>query len=217
MSTLNCEICLNKITYSIRNFKKYNSLLHIVLCNNCTNNNILLTKDYCKNNLYLNDNDIVQIKFLFNPYNNKKLYPEQFINKFYIEKFGTKENIELNIEKKESSRKIREIKKKEKINERRNQLLSFIYDNKLNYNEAGICYTYINYGFPSLQEVYDYIIKQCNMENHIENNNIKLSDEKKHGEPYINAKGAVHQKYSIKNMRARSENKISDNIIVEFN
>lgn len=165
MKSTNCEFCLSKIWYSLRNFKKYSPIHHVVLCDQCINNNILFTKNYCQKNLYLSENEICSLKFLFSPNTNKKLYIEQLINKFFVEKYGSHDVIKSNIYLKENKKLIRQIKKNKIIDERRKQLMELIYNNKLDFKEVGICYTHINYGIPTACEVVDILMKKNNLVN----------------------------------------------------
>lgn len=194
MTTIKCENCLKDVQYSHRNFKKYNHELNFVLCTCCIQNNILYTKDFCKNNLYLTEKEISELKYLFNPNVNKKLYWEKYINNYFLNKYGTKEKLKIIINQKKQKKEVSKLKKDKVISERRQLLMKILYENKIDYNENGICYTYINYGFPNIDDLVKQLIsesqniieKKINFIQLLKENNIEINENMNSYKQYIN-------------------------------
>ena len=194
MTIVKCEFCPNDIAYSSRNYKKYNLNEHIILCKNCIDNNVSYRKEYCKNNLCLTEKDLSDIKYLFNPCSKKKLYFEKYINYFLMNKYTSNDKIKLNIIEKKNKKLSSKNKKNKIIEERKKKLINLLYNNKIDFKEKGVCYTYIYYGTPSIEYVLEELLEENNIKNNrrieiiklFQQNNIKFNEQMISYKQYIN-------------------------------
>lgn len=135
---VNCSKC--GILIIMENKKKiFDDKKHIVLCDVCCSNNNFYSLSYCKKKLLLNSFEIENIKYLFNEKSNKKLYLVSEINDLIINKHN--ENLD--------EKNIKKISRKTSIKKMFDKL-------NLKYTETGDIYSYINYGYPPLDDIINY-------------------------------------------------------------
>lgn len=155
---MNCNICKNIIVIK-KNDKPYNNNLHHLICNECvsSNNFMFISKTMCKNKYSLNDNDINNCKFVyFNNINNKKkLYLFNDIKNIIINKYGDINNIKTFIQQKNDKIKKKIEKKQSIIETKKKELTDILSRFKININNYGIHYEYINNKIP-LDDVINY-------------------------------------------------------------
>lgn len=121
---------------------------HFLCCKECLPKIKLCSHSKSKNLFLLKDKDLVKTKFLYinNPKNKNRYYNYNDIVKIAVNKYGSLESID-KIKKKDQSRnnKQKELRKKKLI-----EALKF---NKLEFKNYGDCYSYINYGKPSIKQI----------------------------------------------------------------
>lgn len=114
-----CYICNSIIHFNILNkySRIYDDDIHFLCCKNCINEKkgiTLISKNTCKNNYFLEDQDLKNCKYIYfeNLCNNIKIYNLDDINKIIINKHGDITNFNKILEKK---KKLKKIFKKQKI------------------------------------------------------------------------------------------------------
>lgn len=116
-----------------------------MLCENCKNCSKLYSKTFCLRNLLLSKNDLISLKYLHNK-KKTKYYLDDDIENIIKIKF---DEIQKNKEKRN-----KRIKKQESIEFiRRKTLGNRLAEYKLEIKPFGDCFTYIKYGYPSIDVV----------------------------------------------------------------
>ena len=162
-----CNNCDSNIILTNKNDSRdYDPTKHYLLCKKCINKIInsagLCSKSKCKQMFSFTDNDLLRTKYLFirNPNNHHRYYLYSDIEKIIIHKYGNLESFKNAIEQKEHRIKIIKQQKAHKINKRRDKLVQALRDNKLEFNNIGDSFMYINYGEPSIEKIIKKEIKK---------------------------------------------------------
>lgn len=202
----NCEKCQKSIFIKdVVDITKY-----IVLCKICKTKNKLYSKSDCTN-LLLNHNDLQTLRqiYISNANTTQKLYDSNDIHKLINTKYGNmnhltniikNKNLKVSL-KKEKNHLIKEARKKE--------LVSAFYDNKLDFYDYGDCYSYINYGKPSVDTIIKNELLKVHKKNDrrlyilnlIKNHNKKAKDNLVYNEEYT----AIYEYINGRNNYSSSE------------
>lgn len=214
---ITCDMngCSNSVFIDKNN--KYKNNEHYIICDSCKKSNNFYQKSYCKDKLYLTNNDLQKIRYMYNDKLPIKLYLEKEIIDI-INKKKDDENYDNNIKKRnERKRKINETKIKN-IENRKNILNNLLCDNKLQYIETDKVKKYINYGKSTIEEVFDDVYTR-NMQ--INSKRLKLINLYKKFNLIYNEKSYACQEYFKLNNRSLDEilkiAKIEDHLIKHTN
>jgi hypothetical protein len=139
-----CESCKNEFYI---NLEKYDENLHIILCKKCRNIKPVYIKSHCKNNFLLRDNDLKNVKYIYGLAN--KCYLRDDINNIVLNKYGSINNFLKYVDIYNKKNEQRKLKKEEIKNERRKYIQNLFVENKLEYNEIGDIFMFIETGKPS--------------------------------------------------------------------
>lgn len=171
----NCGYCNHNINYKIiNNTKVFLEDRHFLLCSECKNKNILISKTKAFNKYFLKNSDILNLKYMYIPNaTNSKMYLLDDIINSSINKHGSIDNINKKQNNKNKNKLQIKNKKENKRKQRKKELINEFMINKLSYNNVGDAYSYINYGKPSLREVINNELKRLTEE---QDRRIKLAD-----------------------------------------
>lgn len=161
MTHITCEKCDNMVKIKTENdvHIKY----HIV-CNNCKKNLQLHNKTESKKIFFLNNNDLEDIKSLYST-NKTIMYIHEDLEEYAIKKHGDISVIEKKREK-ETLKKNKILKIKNENKKIREEIISQYFDNnKLELKPYGDCYSFINNGYPPLNEIAQNEIKKNEQKN----------------------------------------------------
>ena len=127
-----------------------------VLCNDCRNTSKLYSKTFCLKQLLLSKEDLESLKCLYNEKksaNNIKYYLDDDIEYIILNKFN---QIQKNKEKKLA--RLQKLEAQQSL--RKEKLTQMLSEHKLECKSFGDCYTYIKYGYPTIETVVSNEIKQ---------------------------------------------------------
>lgn len=148
-----CENCNNKKQKIIINSHYIKNKYHL-LCKKCLKNIKVCSKSKCKKIFFLNDVDIKNVKLIYLENNTThQFYKFQDIESVVINKYGSLENFQIIIDKKNQLKESKDIKHGNIKLERENELRQLYELNKLEFKNYGDAYSYINYGKPNLETV----------------------------------------------------------------
>ena len=156
MNHITCEKCDNiiKIKNNKKNSIDYDDIninFHII-CKICRENIKCYNKTESKKIFFLNDSDLSNIKTLYST-NKSIMYIEDELLVYAIKKHGDIDTIEKKKEK-ELIKKNNLLKtKNENIKFRKELITNYFNINKLQLKPFGDCYSFINNGYPSLNEI----------------------------------------------------------------
>jgi hypothetical protein len=148
MNNYTCYICPNILIINTTIKYTYDPNIHIIICNICRKNIPLYSNSFCTKSLLLSNDELLDIKFVYNPNNKKKLYIESDIKSIIHKKYNTT-----------ILKDIRHRHKLSEIDKRRAELKQTLFDYKLEYNEFGLSFLYINFGQIDITSVIDEQIK----------------------------------------------------------
>ena len=152
MNHIICQKCntIIKINNNFHHKDIYNT--HNVLCNECKKNIILYNKTESKKMFYLNDKDFINIKPYYST-NRSILYSHSDLIQSAIHKYGNLDII-TNKKKKEELKKNKLLQIKNENKKIREELIiEYFNNNKLELKPYGDCYSFINNGYPPLNEI----------------------------------------------------------------
>lgn len=160
MYRYNCDNCYESLL--INKGRKHSSNSHFLLCKSCKDDYELCSLTQCKQNYLLTENDLFNLKHLYyeNVNNIIKQYKKDDVEFLAINKFGDMDKV---VEQKTINKRKILIKQKNKDKEiriRAKNIRDTFLDNKLNFDYSGDCYSYINYGTPSIENVVEKTIQK---------------------------------------------------------
>lgn len=136
-----------------------------IFCNECKKNIKFCNKMESKKAFFLNENDLLNIKSLYSTNNKSILYMHSELKEYAIKKYGDMNVIEQKKEK-EIIKKNNLLKTKNENKKMREKIITnYFNDNKLELKPYGDCYSYINNGYPSLNEIAKNEIKKNEQKN----------------------------------------------------
>ena len=191
-----CFICNNNIVLENNNGRDYDSTKHYLLCKICITSTNICSKSRCKDMYLLSDRDLHGTKYLFikNPNNHNRYYLYIDIEKIIVKKYGNLDKLKKLLNKKENNIQILQQNKQQKINRRKNKLIKALQEHKLEFNNNGDSYMYINYGEPSINTIIEQemqknsnkMIRRLRLANALSRVNIKLDETLESVNNYIN-------------------------------
>ena len=161
MNHIICEKCDN-----IVKIKNQNDILirYHILCNNCKKEIQMHNKTESKKIFFLNNNDLINIKSLYST-NKSIMYIHSDLEEYAIKKYGDMNAIEKKREK-EIIKKDKLLKIKNENKKIREEIISeYFNNNKLELKPYGDCYSFINNGYPPLNEIAKNEIKKNEQKN----------------------------------------------------
>lgn len=153
-----CLICYSPTQY--RKLHKDNTyLLSFVLCDICQNQNALYSKSFCINELLLSKSDLDNIRCFYK--GNAKLFLEYDVRSLIKQKYGS-ENDYTDYKQNKILQKYKKINNiLQKREDRRKILMEQLADYKLELKTYGDCYTFIQFGYPKLENVIKNELEKC--------------------------------------------------------
>lgn len=166
----NCKIKLTSFERRI-----FMNDIHFLLCNKCRDKNIVSATESCKKYVLIN-HDLQNLRFLYfeNPNNNIKLYKISDVEQIAINKHGSLEHINSIKKIKKEKNNLLKLKKEKKMFNRKKKLIRAFELGKIKFNYCGDCYSYINFGKPTLEVVIKNELKKIK---EIHNRRLKLANE----------------------------------------
>lgn len=151
----NCENCKKEIIWDSDLYRYPCPNKYHLFCSFCIKNKNICSKSKCQKIFCLTNEDIKNLKTIYikNPSNNTKFYVFEEIKKIALDKYGSLENIQKIINDKSQKKNERNNNFKIIKEERKNELLQKLKENKLQYKDYGDCYSYVHYGTPNLDQV----------------------------------------------------------------
>lgn len=182
-----CSIIVHKINANI-NTDKYH-----ILCKKCISEADICSKIKSKKLFMLSDNDIKDLKLIYVNGNNTFFLFDD-IKKIIDKKYGSYDNFKQIIDNKKKSLMAKINKSNEEKLQREIKLKELLLLNKLEFKNFGDCYSYINYGKPSLDDVINNeLVKQSNknmrrikLSNELNKLNIQINENIKSCYDFIN-------------------------------
>lgn len=149
---LKCDICAIKII-DLKLQDYYKGDKHYIMCKKCLKNINICSKSKCKKTFMLNDEDIKDCKMIYLENNTYTFYLYDDIKQIVVLKYGSFDKLQELIDK-QNKTKENKLRKSQNIRADRETKLKNAFElNKLEYKNYGDCYSFINYGKPSLEEV----------------------------------------------------------------
>lgn len=169
MTHIICEKCDRIVNFN-NNAKKNvdNNEIYTrfhIFCNDCKKDIKCYNKIESKKMFFLNENDLLNIKSLYSTNKKSILYIYSELKEYAIQKYGDMNVIEQKREK-EIIKKNNLLKTKNENKKIREKILkNYFNENKLELKPYGDCYSYINNGYPSLNEIAKNEIKKNEQKN----------------------------------------------------
>lgn len=162
MTLYNCINCDDNIILKNNNGRDYDPSKHYLLCKQCINGTNICSKLKCNENYLLTNNDLHPLKYLYivNPSNCKKYYLYSDIEKVIAQKYGNIDSLKKTMNEREKKLDLIKQKKLHKIDNRRNELVKALQENKLEFQNYGNSFMYINYGQSSVEDIIKEEIKK---------------------------------------------------------
>lgn len=146
-----CEMCNRSLKTSYTKLTKQ----HFLCCKGCLSNINLCSKSKCKTLFLLNNTDLVNLQCLYikNPNDKSVYYRYNDVLQVALNKYGSV--LKINELKKQSVdlQKRRLLHSDKKKQNRKEQLVTLLKNNKLEIDDYGDCYSYVNWGKPSIDNV----------------------------------------------------------------
>lgn len=169
-----CKLC-NKFVKVIKtgetilseNHRQYNNKIHFLLCKSCRNTSNITSFTICKKKYQLKKQQLNNLKILYisNIRNNNKYYIWNDINNIIISIYGSLDKFQLVRETDLGKKMVRERQTQLNKIHRELELRRIFKDNKLDFScNYGDCYTYVQYGWPSIDSILDNKIDEYNSE-----------------------------------------------------
>jgi hypothetical protein len=154
MPILNCDECHINI-YTDYTSRLFDKTCHYIFCRCCKQKQKLIAKSKCQRLYLLKYPDIKDLKYLYlkNANNQSRIYCYKDIETIILAKYGSIIKLSEIIKQQDQQNKKKQLKKQTAIAKRKEQLITLFNDNKLEFLNAGDCYSYINYGTPPLETV----------------------------------------------------------------
>jgi hypothetical protein len=159
-----CTYCNKKLR--INNLKIdskiYDATKHFLLCKNCVTTTIVCSKSKCKEMYLLTDTDLIGIKILYiaNLNNSTSYYLYSDIETIITNKYGNVDSLKKKLKKRESRKQSINEKKQKIIAKRKQELINALDENKLEFNNYGDTFMYINYGKPDIETIIKKEVKK---------------------------------------------------------
>lgn len=204
--SLYCQNCEKKIL-NLYIHNDTNSINYHFLCKKCLKKLKVCSKSKCKKLFLLNDIDIKNLKIIYLD-NNQHFFLYEEVKKVVINKYGNLDNLQKILDKKSDEKKLKIQKNNFIKTERENILMEAFKFNKLEYKNYGDCYSYINYGEPSLETVINNELikikdknnRRMELAHELKKLNINLDESLKSCYEYINKIGCVTLKEIVRNI-----------------
>jgi hypothetical protein len=141
--------------------RKYDPKIHHIFCDCCIQNIKVCSRSKCRQIFLLKDNDFKRLKHLYISNKNNKycFYIYEEIEQFVINKYGSLEQLNQLLKEKKAKKDNHHERKMSRIKDREIELKKVLKDNKLEYKNHGDCYSYIMYGYPSIQNIVEDQLK----------------------------------------------------------
>jgi hypothetical protein len=150
-----CLFCKLNTLYTKNLETKLDNKKSFVLCDPCYKKNITLSKSFCLNELLINKNDLNNIKCFKK--NNQYLYLADDIYNFM-----ENDNNYLSYKEEKLLQKYNKISNITILRKnRKKQLEDILAQNKLDYKNWGDCFTYVQFGYPSIETVIQNELERC--------------------------------------------------------
>lgn len=170
----------------------YDVTQYHILCYTCIRSSKICSKTSCKKDFLLNDNDLKNIKMVYNNNYNYYLYTD--IEKIIINKYGSILNLKKKIDQRNIVRNAKKNKSENLKTMRENKLKAELKRYKIEFKNHGNFYSYIHYGTPSLETIITDELKKSKekmerrfiLSNELEKLNIPLDETLKSCYEYIN-------------------------------
>jgi len=150
---------------------------HYIYCKKCLQSLKVCSKTNAKTMFLLKDGDLAGLKNIYLEGSNHVFYKYDDVEKLIVNKYGSTDNLKDIIAKRKEEYEARNVKKN-KLKEERKQILkeAFLF-NKLEFKNHGDCYSFVNYGKPSLDVVVNNeIMRVMERENRIKSLDAKLRE-----------------------------------------
>ncbi len=185
-----------------------------IFCKSCIKDKKFISITKCKKMFFLTQNDIKNLKFLYlqNNKNCHKFYLYDEIEAIIINKYGTLNKLDELKNYKHTQTEKKMSKKKDQINKRREELLTVLKENKLEFKNCGDCYSYINYGTPTVDTI---ILNQLNTLQDKQVRRISLANELLKYSVPLDEKESYCYEY-INNIGCHDFNTIVENIVLKY-
>lgn len=185
MNFVLCNSCNKKVF--IDN-DKFDSSKHYYMCSICENNTFFFNKTEIKKHFLLNNKDLSSITFFYKNDKNH-LYKYSDILSVLDKKYKTVDNFN-DIKNKKIEKKYNfDRKLKEEKQFRYLKIKKLFEENKLNVKNYGDCYTYINNGYPSIDDIIKNELylkkKQVNILLELNKNNLSNNKKLQRGDIFI--------------------------------
>jgi hypothetical protein len=217
---ISCKFCTNKI-YISPSDRKYDDNINFLLCTHCIKKQDICSKSRSSSIFLLKSEDFLNLKYIYfkNVCNTQKFYLLSDVKKLAIEKYGSIDKLNIIKKNNKISNHILSTNKKMSSellkNKRKRELQQILKNNKLEYKLYGNCYSYINYGKPSidiiiqeeLNELNKTNVNRFNLASALNNNNIVYDENNIHVKQYI------HGNVSLNNTFLKLLPTINDNFL----
>jgi len=145
----NTKVVIGKLSSQIDNAKQY------TFCDNCIKTQAFCSKSKCRLIFLLNDDDMKNLKYLYinNKNNKSQFYLYKDIEQVVLNKYGSFDKLNEMYEQKVDVKGKKDGKGLTAEHKRKQELISALNQNKLEFQNHGDCYSYVKYGTPDIETV----------------------------------------------------------------
>jgi hypothetical protein len=160
-----CEECKTIQQFDVLHYREPTDN-NIMLCIKCQETLVFYSKTECLKKFLLSETEIEKIRYLYfeNPKNIIKLYKKKDIDLIISNKYS-----DVKLDDVLEQKKIKQSERINKINlsmlERKKNLENTFEENKLDFKNYGDCYSYIHYGYPSIENIMNNEFKKVQIKN----------------------------------------------------
>ena len=145
MIKIKCQDCHNQIQNNSLTSRKVSISDHYIYCKKCLRSKEVCSLSKSKKIFLLGDDDFKKLKTIYicNPKNKNKFFIFSDVKKIVIQKYGSIENLQNIKNNKEYEKKLKNINKNKKIENRKKLLIEELRNNKLEFKNHGDCYSFV--------------------------------------------------------------------------